>query len=285
MNWLGLTLLSAFFLATADALSKRFLSFTALLKLFLLSARNNLGYTMEELHHLTPVDIKPEVTREAFLETLEPLLDGSSQRVQFETVHSRKDGSCYPVEVNLQLSAPGAEQAFVAIILDISERHATRKKLDHMAHHDPLTDLPNRLLFSDRLTHALQHHRRNQRQLALLFLDLDGFKKINDSLGHPAGDDLLKQVAQRLLHTAREGDTVARLGGDEFTIILEDLGDPDSVPEVAQRLLATSGQAIPCFRPGSLPGCQHRNQHVSPGRARRDLADETCRCCHVRRQD
>ncbi|MGB5472061.1 MAG: EAL domain-containing protein [Gammaproteobacteria bacterium] len=202
-------------------------------------ARNNLGYTMEELHHLTPVDIKPEVTREAFLETLEPLLDGSSQRVQFETVHSRRDGTCYPVEVNLQLSAPGAEQAFVAIVLDISERHATRKKLDHMAHHDSLTDLPNRLLFSDRLTHALQHHRRNQRQLALLFLDLDGFKKINDSLGHPAGDDLLKQVAQRLLHTAREGDTVARLGGDEFTIILEDLGDPDSVPEVAQRLLAT----------------------------------------------
>ena len=200
-------------------------------------ARGNLGYTMEELQLLTPVDIKPEHTRESFYRVIEPLLNGTSQRLRFETTHQRKDGSCYPVEVNLQLSRPGTGQVFVAIIQDITERHLTREKLDHLAHHDALTDLPNRLLFSDRLEHALQHQQRAGRQLALMFIDLDGFKKINDTLGHQAGDDLLKQVAQRLLHGARQDDTIARLGGDEFTIILEDMDKQDYVPEIAQRIL------------------------------------------------
>ena len=200
-------------------------------------ARNNLGYSMEELRALTPVDIKPEFTREMFSKMVEPLLNGESKRIVFETVHERKDGSRYPVEVNLQLSHTGDDQVFVAIILDITERHATQQQLDHMAHHDPLTDLPNRFLFSDRLTHALQHGARTQHPLALMFLDLDGFKKINDSLGHPAGDGLLQQVAHRLQLGARRSDTVARLGGDEFTIILEDLDSLDDVPEVAGRIL------------------------------------------------
>ncbi|MDX1698054.1 MAG: MASE1 domain-containing protein, partial [Thiohalobacterales bacterium] len=200
-------------------------------------ARKNLGYTMEELRQLTPVDIKPEITHEMFSQMVEPLVSGETNRIVFETMHQRKDGSRYPAEVNLQLSRSGDGQVFVAIILDITERHATRQQLDHMAHHDPLTDLPNRVLFSDRLTHALQHCARTRHPLALMFLDLDGFKKINDSLGHPAGDGLLKQVAHRLQLGARESDTVARLGGDEFTIILEDLDSLDNVPEVAERIL------------------------------------------------
>ncbi|MDH3900781.1 MAG: EAL domain-containing protein, partial [Gammaproteobacteria bacterium] len=200
-------------------------------------ARDNLGYTMEELQYMTPLDIKPNYTHESFRNLIEPLLNGTKQRLQFETTHRRKDGSRYPTEVNMHLSSHGTRQVLVAIILDITERYATQKQLNHMAHHDALTNLPNRVLFSDRLAHALQHHQRARRQLALMFLDLDGFKKINDSLGHPAGDSLLNQVAQRLLISARQGDTVARLGGDEFTIILEDLDKPGNVPEVAQRIL------------------------------------------------
>ena len=200
-------------------------------------ARDNIGYTMEELHQLTPADIKPEISHESFMEMIDPLLDGKTQHLRFETVHGRKDGSRYPVEVNLRLSSAGTEQIFVATILDITERHVTQEKLDHIAHHDALTDLPNRLLFSDRLEHALQHQQRARRQLALIFMDLDGFKRINDTLGHPAGDELLQQVAHRLLLNARLYDTIARLGGDEFTIIIEDLDAKSNVPEIAQRIL------------------------------------------------
>ncbi len=200
-------------------------------------ARKNLGYTMEELLELTPLDIKPDYTHESFCNLIEPVLNGTRQRLQFETVHQRKDGSLYPVEVSLQLSNTGGRQVFVAVILDISERYSTESQLEHVAHYDALTNLPNRVLFNDRLTHALQHQQRSKRQLALIFLDLDEFKKINDSLGHQAGDDLLQQVAQRLLLCARKADTVARLGGDEFTIVLEDLEDAGNVPEVADRIL------------------------------------------------
>ena len=102
---------------------------------------------MEELQLLTPVDIKPEVSYESFYKMIEPLLDGSVQRLRFETAHCRKDGSRYPVEVNLQLSRQGTRDVFVAIILDITERYNTQMEMDHMAHHDSLTDLPNRLLY------------------------------------------------------------------------------------------------------------------------------------------
>ena len=200
-------------------------------------ARNNLGFSLEELRNLTPLDLKPEYTRNMFRGLIEPLLNGTSKRIHFNTVHCRKDGSRYPVEAHLQLSQPGGKQAIVAIILDVSERHAVQEKLNHLAHHDPLTDLPNRLLFDDRLTHALQRNQRTQQKLALMFLDLDGFKKINDSLGHPSGDELLKQVAQRLLIIVREGDTVARLGGDEFTVILESISESNDVPDMAGRIL------------------------------------------------
>ena len=94
-------------------------------------------------------------------------------------------------------------------------------QLAHLAQHDAFTGLPNRLLFADRLSQALRHAHRGQRQTGLLFLDLDHFKSINDSLGHPTGDEVLKQAARRMVALVREGDTVARLGGDEFAIILE----------------------------------------------------------------
>ncbi|BBB26263.1 EAL domain-containing protein [Amphritea japonica] len=111
------------------------------------------------------------------------------------------------------------------------------KSLDFLAHHDPLTKLPNRLLFSDRLKQALRHAKRTKTGLALLFIDLDEFKEINDSFGHNLGDQLLKKVSARLQEHVRANDTIARLGGDEFTIIVEDLTHPNDAALVAQNLL------------------------------------------------
>jgi diguanylate cyclase (GGDEF)-like protein len=115
----------------------------------------------------------------------------------------------------------GRIQHFVAIKQDISERKATEERVQHLAHHDQLTDLPNRVLLSDRLFQALAQARRDRGTLALMFLDLDQFKPVNDTLGHDIGDLLLKEVALRLQACVpRESDTVSRLGGDEFVILL-----------------------------------------------------------------
>lgn len=124
------------------------------------------------------------------------------------------------------------------------ERQRAEQRIRHMAHHDELTGLPNRALLNDRLSQALAQARRSERPLALLFLDLDGFKHVNDSLGHAVGDRLLQAVAQRLRSLVREGDTVARLGGDEFVLLLEDLHEPSEAEEAARRALAAIREPI-----------------------------------------
>lgn len=117
-------------------------------------------------------------------------------------------------------------------------------RLHRLAHHDPLTDLPNRLLFHDRLQHAMVKARRENHPVALLFMDLDRFKMINDSLGHEAGDRVLREVASRLRSWVRQSDTVARLGGDEFVIVLEKVKGPADVAGIAQKILRNLPQAI-----------------------------------------
>jgi len=128
----------------------------------------------------------------------------------------------------------------VGIIFSLAmERKETEEKLKHMAHSDSLTGLPNRALFFDRLAQALVRARRRKQHLAVLFVDLDRFKSINDTFGHATGDAALKQVAQRLHHCTREEDTIARMGGDEFTIILAELGKPDHAAFVSQKILVS----------------------------------------------
>ena len=117
------------------------------------------------------------------------------------------------------------------------ELHEQKLILDHQAHHDALTGLPNRVLLNDRLDHGIKKSKRNNSKFALLFIDLDYFKEINDSLGHIVGDKVLKIVAQRLNESIRKEDTLARLGGDEFTIIMEDLGQADDVSQLAQKII------------------------------------------------
>jgi diguanylate cyclase (GGDEF)-like protein len=119
----------------------------------------------------------------------------------------------------------------------IAIRKQAEKSLKHLAHHDTLTNLPNRLLLDARMEHAITHARRKQSRLALLFLDLDNFKHINDSLGHMTGDRLLQQVTRRLLSITREDDTIARLGGDEFVLLMEEVKDTADIISLAQKIL------------------------------------------------
>jgi diguanylate cyclase (GGDEF)-like protein/PAS domain S-box-containing protein len=128
----------------------------------------------------------------------------------------------------------------IGVAIDVTERKQSEDRLALLANYDPVTGLPNRFLFGDRLTHAMHAADRQDKRVALLFVDLDNFKTINDSLGHAAGDQLLKQVAGRLGAVVRSTDTVSRLGGDEFTVILEDIVNDAEAVRVAAQILEQS---------------------------------------------
>ncbi len=144
-----------------------------------------------------------------------------------------------PIEVTTSpvFDNKGEIAATVHIAKDITERKRTEERLQYLAHHDSLTKLPNNTLLIDRLDQALARARWHKRLVAVLFLDLDRFKVINDTMGHDIGDQLLKSVADRLLGTVREGDTVSRLGGDEFTIILADVAETSDVTRVVKTIM------------------------------------------------
>jgi diguanylate cyclase (GGDEF)-like protein len=129
------------------------------------------------------------------------------------------------------------DQATVELRKDIERRKAVEAQLQRLALHDPLTDLPNRTLMYERVDHAIASHRRTANSLAVLFIDLDGFKQVNDTHGHQAGDQLLVEVAARLRTCLRAGDTVARLGGDEFAVLAEQITDPAHAATVAAHVV------------------------------------------------
>jgi diguanylate cyclase (GGDEF)-like protein/PAS domain S-box-containing protein len=155
-----------------------------------------------------------------------------------EAEFKKRDGSPLWVLMNVTL-LPGPTSSFYmeGTLIDITDRKIAEEKVAYQAYHDALTGLPNRLLFRDRLNQALAHTQRHNLGLAVLFLDLDHFKLINDTLGHSVGDWLLKEIAVRLTQAVREGDTVARLGGDEFTILLPEVSRSEAAAHVAQKIL------------------------------------------------
>jgi len=181
-----------------------------------------LGYSKEEAQHFNVVDWDTKMTPDGINAAIKQLLDG---RAVFETLHRHKDGSVIDVEVSVVGVELDGQRCFYCSSRNVSESKAAADKIIHLAFYDPLTDLPNRLLLRDRLTPALASSHRNARHGALLFIDLDNFKTLNDTLGHDMGDLLLQQVAGRLLACVREEDTVARFGGDEFVVMLEDLNE------------------------------------------------------------
>ncbi len=150
-----------------------------------------------------------------------------------------RDGVSFAAELDMFSVADehGAVVHYVGVFSDVTHIVEQQKKLERMAYHDPLTQIPNRVLFSDRLQQALAHSERTNGIIAVCYLDLDGFKPVNDNLGHEAGDQLLIQLAHRLRGSMRVGDTIARFGGDEFAILLCDLQSPEECGQTMDRLL------------------------------------------------
>ncbi|PCI22623.1 MAG: diguanylate cyclase [SAR324 cluster bacterium] len=165
---------------------------------------------------------------------------------QGEVWIQRKNGEAFPIRLSIRAirNSKDVITHYIGSFHDITEIKRTEFKMEYQAYHDALTGLPNRLLFNDRLEKSLQSAQRHQQKLAVLFLDLDNFKDVNDSLGHQVGDLLLKSVSQKLLQCCREEDTVARLGGDEFVIILNKVQDHRDPIKVANRILQSLSQKI-----------------------------------------
>jgi len=151
----------------------------------------------------------------------------------------RKNGEVYPewLAISAVHNRENAVTHYIATFADISQRKAHEERIRHLAYHDPLTGLPNRLLLRERFEQELALARRIDFRLALLFLDLDHFKGINDALGHPVGDSLLRAASARLKNCLRESDTISRLGGDEFVIVLSGRGADDNIAPIAGKLL------------------------------------------------
>lgn len=162
-----------------------------------------------------------------------------------ESVNVRRDGATFPVEIvsDVVVDEAGTPFAVVTCTDDITERKRHEEQIQHYAYFDPLTQFPNRRLFADRLDVAVTSAARNDGKLAVLFLDVDHFKLVNDTLGHSVGDRLLQSVAARLMRCVREGDTVARAGGDEFTLLLPDTGENSAV-RVAKKILETVAKPL-----------------------------------------
>ncbi len=156
-----------------------------------------------------------------------------------ELWNMRKNGTVFParVTINVIRDKDGWPVNYISIFSDITNIKKSQERLDYLAHHDPLTNLPNRLLFNARLEHAIKHAARKNSKLALLFLDLDRFKLVNDGSGHRVGDELLKAVGERLARTVRMDDAVARIGGDEFTMLVEEIEEPADAALVAEKVL------------------------------------------------
>lgn len=163
-----------------------------------------------------------------------------------EVINRNKDGETYPAYLNINtvLDKYNNIIQYIGVLTDISLIKQSQDKVHYLANHDTLTELPNRTLFNDRLKHSLAQARRSKKHVALLFIDLDRFKVVNDGLGHQVGDEVLIKVSKRFKNILRNQDTVARLGGDEFVVIVEDLDSPLSAGKIAQNLIDCSSKIM-----------------------------------------
>lgn len=197
-----------------------------------------LGYTDEQLLGTSFLSYVHPRERQAARDLFHDLAAAPNSDTQGELRFLHSNGSWVWLEGFAQnLLHDPAVGAIVVNYRDVSQRKQTEKQLEYQAYYDALTGLPNRLLFRDRVTNAIAHARRNRYGVAVMYLDLDHFKLVNDGLGHSVGDRLLSQVADRLQGSIRASDTISRLGGDEFTILLNDVGSSDSVASVARKIL------------------------------------------------
>lgn len=206
------------------------------------AAEQIFGYSQQEVLGKNLKLLMPESFRrehdayiKRYIQTGEAKIIGLTGR---EMLAARKNGEQFPIEISISDMVLAGQRYFVGILRDITERKLAEQKIAHLAHYDYLTDLPNRALFLEGLEQSLALAKRNDFKVAVLFLDLDGFKKVNDTLGHDAGDLLLQGVSVRLKETIRASDTVARVGGDEFIFVLNEIGSDESAAIIASKIIA-----------------------------------------------
>lgn len=215
------------------------------------SAASMFAYAEDELLGMSVHLLLPPHFRLRHAELLHGFVEGEATARRMsgrgELQGYRKDGSFFPIEASIAKSRNEAGDWLLVVTLrDITETKKAEVELTRRATHDPLTGLPNRALIRERLANALAHSRRSGSSVALLFVDLDGFKLINDTHGHEAGDGLLKAVSSRLIAQVRPGDTVARLAGDEFVVLCEQVEQPAHLSVLAQRINDSVRQAFDC---------------------------------------
>ncbi|MFS8606803.1 MAG: EAL domain-containing protein [Gammaproteobacteria bacterium] len=205
-----------------------------------------LGYTREELLRLTVHQVSHPDDRHVTDAARARLYAGEIDSLKAEKRYLRKDGSPVWVRITatLKRDVDGEPLYDISVVEDISERKRAEQRIQYLASHDEMTGLPNRAMFTQLLDEAIEAARQNGTQLAVLFVDLDRFKLINDSLGHEAGDRLLREIASRFQACLRRGDLVARLGGDEFVVLVENLNRPEKAAQIARKLLSAAIQPV-----------------------------------------
>ena len=211
-----------------------------------------LGYTRDEMVGMHITDLDPPEFAAMFPKRFDDIEKGGAI---FESAHLRKDGTAMSVEINSRVIELEGKKVIFGVVRDITGRRTAEQKIAQLAHFDVITKLPNRTLFYDRLDQVIARAKRYQQKFAVLFLDLDGFKQVNDEFGHHAGDSLLGMVAGRLTESARDMDTVARVGGDEFVFIVDNVVQPDNAVLVANKILESLSHPFVVNGNTCLIGC------------------------------
>ncbi len=198
-----------------------------------------LGYERHELLGMNNREYTTPETAKEMHEIFNEIYrtDVSTKIKDYEVI--RKNGAIRVLAMSASLirDLAGKPVGFRSLARDITERKQTEKKLAYMATHDQLTDLPNRVLFNDRLALEIAHAKRNRKKLAVVLFDLDRFKNVNDTLGHDVGDKLLQAVSKRLMGLLRQSDTIARMGGDEFLMLFPEMASPGDLEKIIRKIL------------------------------------------------
>jgi len=210
-------------------------------RIFRFKAEEIIGKNIREL---VPTPVTDEVAAELGVEWHRLATMGDN------LVGRRKDGEIFPIEISMREMCHGDRVSYTGVVRDITARRRAEARIRHMAQHDPLTKLPNRTLFGDRLDAAVKRAERHKGRLAVVFIDVNEFKPINDTYGHQTGDQVLVGVSQRLQACLRKTDTAARLGGDEFVLILEEISGDEHMAPLLQKIADLLGEP---FDVGGVP--------------------------------
>ena len=233
-----------------------------------------LGYTTQEIEGTHFDNLLSATDAPRLAQVLSGIGQGNLDAHKIECSLEHRDGRWLQFEVqHTDLLHDEHVQGIVLNARDVSERKAFENQLAHQAFHDPVTNLPNRALFSDRLQHALTRSQRTDAIVAVMFIDLDDFKTVNDSLGHPAGDTVLQEVARRLTETIRPTDTVARFGGDEFAVLLDGVTDSQDAADAAVRIVRAVERQIEVDGKQVFPRCSIGICLARPGTAAADAEE------------